>query len=162
MESALGTRSRRSSRSGSRSVRRRSDAPTLDRMVSSQFPDDHSVYYLEDEGPHINVDVASSHTPEIQQQDAGSSSSVDEKEEVKDEASNQKETTYEEIRGGIPYEHDHEAEAPLETKKSSGSFKDPNLVTWDSENDPKNPKNCKRTSVSEAELTYTYAHVQGR
>lgn len=64
-------------------------------------------------------------------------------EEEKVEAAHQQEKTYEEIRGGIPYEHDVEAEPPLEMKKSLRSLKDPNLVTWDSDKDPKNPKNCK-------------------
>jgi hypothetical protein len=43
------------------------------------------------------------------------------------------ETTYEEIRGGIPYEHDVEAAKPeLEKKKSSTSTRDPNLVSFPS------------------------------
>jgi hypothetical protein len=154
MESASRPLSRRSSRSGSRSQRRRSDVPTLGRIVSSQFPDDHSVYYLEDEGPQINVDVASLHAPEIQQQDIGSTSSVDEKEEVKDEIAHQHETRFEGIRGGVPYEEDVEVPAPLEPKKSSRSVKDPNLVTWESETDPNNPKNCKQVSILETHVTY--------
>ncbi|KAL5119795.1 hypothetical protein ACEQ8H_002401 [Pleosporales sp. CAS-2024a] len=63
-------------------------------------------------------------------------------EEVKNESAHQKETSYQEIRDGVPYEHDVEAQPPaLEKNKSSRSIRDPNLVTWDSDDDPKNPKN---------------------
>jgi hypothetical protein len=143
------------SRSRSRSRPRRSDNAPLHRILSSQFPDDHSVYHHEDgEGTHIDADASSLHKSETQRRDAESSSSDDEVDETKeelaaeaeakkDEAAHRDETTYEEIKGGIPYEHDVEAQPPLEKKKSTTSVKDPNLVTWDSDNDPKNPKNCK-------------------
>jgi hypothetical protein len=96
------------------------------------------------------------HQTETERRGPESSSSdddVDEKEEVvgaeaaeeNDEGARRQETTYEEIRGGIPYERDVEAQPPaLEKQKSTRSVKDPNLVTWDSDNDPKNPKNCKQ------------------
>lgn len=62
-----------------------------------------------------------------------SSSSDDESTKEKgneDVAEHGNETTYEEIRGGIPYEHDVEAGKPeLEKKKSNRSVKDPNLVS---------------------------------
>lgn len=49
--------------------------------------------------------------------------------ESKEEVASGEETTYEEVRGGIPYEHDIEtAKPPLEKKKSNRSIKDPNLV----------------------------------
>jgi hypothetical protein len=144
------------SRSRSRSRPRRSDNAPLHRILSSQFPDDHSVYHHEDgEGTHVDADATSLHKTETQRRDAESSSSddeIDEKREAEteggvrareDEAAHRDETTYEEIRGGIPYEHDVEAKPPLEKKKSTRSIKDPNLVTWDSDDDPKNPKNCK-------------------
>tara|TARA_R110002003_G_scaffold3_22_gene129 strand:- start:19351 stop:19626 length:276 start_codon:yes stop_codon:yes gene_type:complete len=78
------------------------------------------------------------HRTETERRDVTSSSSdddnsvddVDDKEqrpEEKDESSHE-ESTYEEIRGGIPYEHDVEAAPPLEKKKSTRSIKDPNLV----------------------------------
>jgi hypothetical protein len=139
------------SRSRSRSRPRRSDNAPLHRILSSQFPDDHSVYHHED----VDADATSLHKTETQRRDAESSSSddeIDEKREAEteggvrareDEAAHRDETTYEEIRGGIPYEHDVEAKPPLEKKKSTRSIKDPNLVTWDSDDDPKNPKNCK-------------------
>jgi hypothetical protein len=111
------------------------------------------VYHHENgEGTHIDADAASLHKTETQRRDADSSSSedddVDETEETVadedgDQAAHRDEITYEEIRGGLPYEHDLEAPPPLEKKKSSRSIKDPNLVTWDSDDDPKNPKNCK-------------------
>jgi hypothetical protein len=139
------------SRSRSRSRPRRSDNAPLNRILSSQFPDDHSVYHHEDgEGTHIDADATSLHKTETQRGDADSSSSDDELEEKRGEAeaaadveAKEDETTYEEIRGGIPYEHDVEAQQSLKKKKKSAkSIKDPNLVTWDSDDDPKNPKNC--------------------
>ncbi|KAH7390795.1 MFS multidrug transporter-like protein [Phaeosphaeria sp. MPI-PUGE-AT-0046c] len=140
----------RSSQSRSRSRPRRSDNPPLDRILSSQFPDDHSVYHHEDgEGTHVDLDAASLHKTETERRDVERSSSDDEvdakedtaPEEENDDPAHRQEKTYEEIRGGIPCEHDVEAQPPLQKKKSSRSIKDPNLVTWDSDDDPKNPKN---------------------
>ncbi|KAH7074271.1 MFS multidrug transporter-like protein [Paraphoma chrysanthemicola] len=143
---------RGTSRSRSRSRPRRPDV-ALHRILSSQFPDDHSVYHHEDgEGLHVNSDAESLHQTETERRVVISSSSddddsgddVDENEKSsieKDEAAHENESTYEEIRGGIPYEHDVEAAPPLEKKKSTRSIRDPNLVTWDSDDDPKNPKN---------------------
>ncbi|KAF1947175.1 MFS general substrate transporter [Clathrospora elynae] len=155
MESPRKPELRRSSRSRSQSHSqsrpRRSDQ-TLHRILSSQFPDDHSVYHHDDgEDVRIDADARSLHKTENQRRDAETLSSdnddsahdVGEKEEKPeggDEASHEDETTYQEIRGGIPYEHDVEA-PPLEKKKSTLSIKDLNLVTWDSDDDPKNPKN---------------------
>jgi hypothetical protein len=153
MEPAGRLRPRKPSRSRSRSRPRRSDNPPLHRILSSQFPDDHSVYHHEDgEGTHIDADATSLHKTETERRDVETSSSddddmpIDEKteateEEEKDEAAHQEEATYEEIRGGVPYEHDVEAAPPLEKKKSTRSIRDPNLVTWDSDDDPMNPKN---------------------
>lgn len=163
MESNGRSRPRTPGRSRSRSRPRRTENLPLHRILSSQFPDDHSVYHHEDgEGTHIDVD-ASLYQTETERRHPESSSSdndVDEKEEAeaeaeaaeeKDEAAHRRETTYEEIRGGIPYEHDVEAPPPdLEKKKSSRSIKDLNLVTWDSDDDPKNPKNCKQHSMYNA------------
>jgi MFS family permease len=161
MENTGRSRPRTPGRSRSRSRPRRSDNPPLHRILSSQFPDDHSVYHHEDgEGTHIVEDAASMHQTETERRDPESSSSdddVDEKDEVAgteaaeehDEGAHREDKIYEEIRGGIPYEHDVEAQPPaLEKKKSTRSVKDPNLVTWDSDNDPKNPKNCKQHSKS--------------
>jgi hypothetical protein len=155
MESTGQSARRGPSRSRSRSRPRRSDNAPLHRILSSQFPDDHSVYHHEDgEGTHVDADAASLHKTETQRRDAESSSSDDEIDEKEaeteggvrareDKAAHRDETTYEEIRGGIPYEHDVEAKPPLEKKKSTRSIKDPNLVAWDSDDDPKNPKNCE-------------------
>lgn len=153
MENTSQPRPRRPSGSRSRSRPRQSDGPPLHRLLSSQFPDDHSVYHYEDgEGLHVNVESSSLHKTETERRGSKASSSgdddslndVDEKEErlhTKDEIVNQDEKTYEEIRGGIPYEHDVEAPPQLEKKKSSKPVNDPNLVTWDSADDPANPKN---------------------
>jgi len=119
--------------------------------LSSQFPDDHSVYHHEDgEGTHVDEDASSLHKTETERRDENSSSdnddggdSGDDKggKEVKDDTAQEENTTYEEIRGGIPYERDVVALSRLEKQKSTRSVKDPNLVTWDSEFDPHNPKN---------------------
>jgi hypothetical protein len=65
-------------------------------------------------------------------EDGDSSDDVDEKEDgaekKEDDATHENEKTYEEIRGGVPYEHDVEV-PPLEKKKSTRSVKDPNLVS---------------------------------
>jgi multidrug resistance protein len=152
MEPAKRSRPRIPSRSRSRSRPRRSDNPPLHRLLSSQFPDDHSVYHHEDgEGTHIDADARSLHKTETERRDTDASSSDDDDdvipyekrtpaEENKDETAHREETTYQEIRGGVPYEHDVEV-PPLEKKKSTKSIKDPNLVTWDSVDDPANPKN---------------------
>jgi len=51
------------------------------------------------------------------------------------------EKTYEEIRPGIPYQHDVEAPPVLKKTQSTRLMKDPNLVAWESDNDLGNPKN---------------------
>jgi hypothetical protein len=131
MENVRRTASRRSSRS-------RPDHPPLHRLLSSHHPDDHSVYHHEDgDGVHVRDDTSSLHKTETQRRDVESSSSDDEsstsstkEKRNRDGTECEDETTYEEIRGGIPYEHDVEAGKPeLEKKKSSRSIKDPNLVS---------------------------------
>jgi hypothetical protein len=126
MENVRRTPSRRSSRS-------RANNPPLHRLLSNQFPDDHSVYHHEDgEGVHVNEDSTSLHKTETQRRSHASSDDDDSVTEAKeeDQAAHEQETTYEEIRGGIPYEHDVEAEAPeLEKQKSNRSVRDPNLVS---------------------------------
>lgn len=131
MENARRTISRRSSRS-------RPNSPPLHRLLSNHHPDDHSVYHHEDgDGIHVRDGTSSLHKTETQRRDVESSSSDDDssasstKEKGnQDDAEHGDETTYEEIRGGIPYEHDVEAAKPdLEKKKSSRSIKDPNLVS---------------------------------
>jgi hypothetical protein len=95
------------------------------------------VYHHEDgDGVHVRDDTSSLHKTETQRRDVESSSSDDEsstsstkEKRNRDGTECEDETTYEEIRGGIPYEHDVEAGKPeLEKKKSSRSIKDPNLV----------------------------------
>lgn len=134
MDSVRHTSSRRSSRS-----RSRPSSPPLHRLLSSHHPDDHSVYHHEDgDGVHVRDDTSSLHKTETQRRDAESASSADDssasgsikEKENQDEAEHGAETTYEGIRGGIPYERDVEAGQPeLEKKKSNRSIKDPNLVS---------------------------------
>ena len=143
------TRTGTSTRTRSRSRPSRPGSPNLHRLLSSQFPDDHSVYHHEaGEGVHVDNDAASLHQTETERRraelssdDSDTTSAVSEKEvEVSDE---QQETTVEEIKGGIPFEHDVEAsEKKSENQKADSSplAKDRNLVTWESANDPKNPK----------------------
>jgi head-tail adaptor len=128
------------SRSRSRSRPRRPEHQ-LHRILSSHFPDDHSVYHHEDgEGLHVDTYARSLHRTETQRRGASTSSSsdgdsadnADEKEEPseeRDEAARGDEVVREEIRGGIPYEHDVEASPRLEEKKSVRSVRDPNLVS---------------------------------
>ena len=134
MENARRTTSRRSSR-----PRSRPSSPPLHRLLSNHHPDDHSVYHHEGgDGVHVRDDTSSLHKTETQRRDVGTSSSDDDssasstkEKENQDEAAHGEETTYEEIRGGIPYEHDVEAAKPeLEKKKSNRSIKDPNLVRY--------------------------------
>lgn len=143
MDNARQPHSQRPSRSRSRSRPRQSDDPTIHRLLSSQFPDDHSVYHHEDgEGLHIDADSRSLHKTETERRGSKASSSEDdeslndvdesrEKLKTNDEAAHREEKTYEEIRGGIPYEHDVEAPAlpQMEKKKLSKSVQDPNLVS---------------------------------
>lgn len=141
MENTRPSKARRIARSRSRSRARGADGPPLNRLLSSQFPDDHSVYHHEDgEGTHIDSDAESLHKTETERRDAASSTSddddsaddVDNKDDAakeKDKAAHEDEATYEEIRGGIPYEHDVEAPPALEKKKSAKSIKEPNLVS---------------------------------
>ena len=124
------SRSRPRSRPGSRE-------PPLHRLLSSQFPDDHSVYHHEDgEGVHVDEDAASIHRTETERRASESSDSSSDSSDVveneKDEPTEpieRQETTIQETKGGIPNVHDVEASPPaLEKKKSSRSIKDPNLV----------------------------------
>lgn len=95
------------------------------------------MYHHEDgEGLHVDEDARSIHKTETQRRDESSSSEdddsvddVDEKDEEMDEAAHGDEIVREEIRGGVPYEHDVEEAPRLEKKKSSRSVKDPNLVS---------------------------------
>lgn len=94
-------------------------------------------HHEEGEGLHVDADAASIHrteterrTAETSDSDSDSASDVEhEKNEAGSPPERQESTTVQEIRGGIRYEHDVEAEpATLEKKKSSRSIKDPNLV----------------------------------
>lgn len=133
------TETANSTRARSRSRSRPSSPAGLHRLLSAQFPDDHSVYHLEDgEGVHVDADASSLHKSESERRRAETpnddSDSLSEKLEKEDEdrIRDQGQETIEEIRGGIPDERDVEAGTPqLEKKKSSRSIKDPNLVSID-------------------------------
>lgn len=94
-------------------------------------------HHEEGEGLHVKTDTPSLHKTETERRAAESSDSESDStaDEKNDSASiGRQESTVEEIRGGIPYEHDVEdveADPPeLEKKKSSKSLKDPNLVGY--------------------------------
>lgn len=125
------------SRTRSRSRPSRPSSPPLHRILSNQFPDDHSVYHHENgEGVHVDTDVESLHKTETERRraeledesdSAADEAELSEKDGVTHEVNG--ETTILEIRNGIVDERDVEAQpAQLEKKKSSRSIKDPNLV----------------------------------
>jgi hypothetical protein len=130
------TRTHTSSRTRSLSRSSRPARPPLHQLLSTQFPDDHSVYHHEDdEGVHTRSDAASQHTAARRRRDAAgddsdSSSEADSSKDDEVAPTGSEETKVEEVRDGIPDEHDVEAQTPqLEKKKSSRSVKDPNLVS---------------------------------
>lgn len=97
------------------------------------------MYHHEDgEGVHVRSAASSLHQTETERRETtgledsndSSSEEVDLSEKNQDRTSTESgEFTVQEIRGGIPNEHDVEAPPPpLEKKKSSRSIKDPNLV----------------------------------
>lgn len=129
----------------------------MNRVLSSQFPDDNSVYHHHDEdrieagvwsgadeydtSESSESEKTSGEVEEADKTKEGADDELDE-EEIEEFGSDEHGTTIEGIKGGIPYEEDiEENPARLEKKKSSQSIKDPNLVTWDGPDDPKNPKN---------------------
>jgi len=163
MEPGKPDRPRKSSRSRSHSCPRAGGSP-LSRILSTQFPDDHSVYHHEDgEGIHVDEDTRSLHKTETERRDAdptkldnhdhlngavdmekttgaedSSISSAKERGEAAEpEGDNgyRVEKTYEEIRPGIPYQRDVEAPPVLKKTQSTRLMKDPNLVS--------NARQCK-------------------
>jgi hypothetical protein len=132
------TRTGTSARTRSRSRPSRPSSPRLHRLLTNQFPDDHSVYHHEDgDGVHVRSDADSLHKTETERRrgvsvdddsDSSSDAGLSEKNDEVTPAESG-ETKIEEIRGGVSNERDVEAQAPqLEKKKSSRSIKDPNLV----------------------------------
>lgn len=158
MRTGASSRTNRTTRSRSRP---RSQRGTLGRVFSSQFPDDNSVYHhdhdhdsgSDSDSDEDTVDEKERGAAERREaaEEASSSSDSDDKSDSSpddlDEISSAEEgTTIEGIKGGIPYEEDIEGRPAhqLEKRKSARSarsIKDPNLVTWDSPDDPANPKN---------------------
>ena len=118
-----------SRRSGSHPSRPGSP-PGLSRVLSSQFPDDNSVYHHadgENEDARSYRQTRSLSRRNGSPPDSSDSSSEDEK--PNRSMSDEHEVTLEGIKGGIPFDEDVEALPPkLEKKKSARSIKDPNLV----------------------------------
>ncbi|KAF2021667.1 MFS general substrate transporter [Aaosphaeria arxii CBS 175.79] len=133
------------SRSRSRSRPSRPCSPRLHRLISTQFPDDHSVYHHE-VGEGIVLDEARQSLRGVDCTGKASSdlsSSSEDTDTDKDSLSpSRQESKFEEIESSMPNERDVEATSPpLEKNVSSRTTTDPNLVTWDSPEDPANPKN---------------------
>jgi hypothetical protein len=130
------TRTHTSSRTRSRS-RSRPSRPALHQLLSTQFPDDHSVYHQDvnedvlersDTQPHNRL--RPQRTRGSTENDSDSSSGADTSEDGEVAQTESKELKVDEIRDGIPDERDVEAQTPqLEKTKSSRSIKDPNLVS---------------------------------
>ncbi|CAI6337721.1 unnamed protein product [Periconia digitata] len=143
------TRSGNSARSRSRSRSSQTSNPPLHRLLSSQFPDDVSVYHQEDgEGVYVDEDAASIHQSETErrmtQSDGFSFSETESAEKAEPERIHTLtgEDTIEETAEDTTAEQDIEARAvALEKTKSARSTRDPNLITWEGDDDPKNPKN---------------------
>ena len=123
-----------SARTRSRSRPSRPSSPPLHRLLSNQFPDDHSVYHHEDgEGLHVPSGAGSLHKTETERRrggdveddsDSSSDADVSEKNDELTSADSGETTTEPERK-----ELDVESQAPqLEKKKSSRSIRDPNLV----------------------------------
>ncbi|KAF2228986.1 putative MFS multidrug transporter [Viridothelium virens] len=125
---AARTRTRSRSRTG------RPTSQALNRIYSRSYLDDRSLYH------HEAAAGASDDEPD-DEPDEQERESSDQAEEKEDEI-------VPEVRDGIPDERDLEkrddaekGQPALEKAQSSRSKKDPNLVTWDSPEDPANPKN---------------------
>lgn len=127
-----------SSRTRSRSRPSRPASPQLHRLLSTQFPDDGSVYHHQDDNEvHAQQDTASmrrsgveDRRSESSDQDSDGSSEADPSEK-KDEviSAGSEDRKIEDICSGVATGKDIESQTPqLEKKKSSRSIKDPNLV----------------------------------
>ncbi|KAK5149049.1 hypothetical protein LTR04_000147 [Oleoguttula sp. CCFEE 6159] len=120
-------------RKRSRSRSSRPSSPHLQRFFSAQHLDDHGYYHHEHAAgeSEAELDHYSSDTLET----LDSSENDNEKEE-------EQQGSVPEVRDGIPDERDAELGRPqLEKKQTTRSVRDPNLVSWDFDDDPENPKN---------------------
>lgn len=116
--------------------------------MSTHYLDDQSVYDQENgEGVILKDAESPLRKTETQKREEDAESLSDpenifEKDIEKEEVVEEVETPIQEVRVGIRDERDVElGSAQLEKKQSTRSAMDPNLVTWDSPDDPANPKN---------------------
>jgi len=125
--------SRRSSRNGSPSR-------GLSRMLSGNFPDDHSQYH----GHHYHHDTEAIDDPDSSDDSEPELTEKESQDTIDVENGSSSGEIIQEVRDGIVDDRDVEAGSKLEktrTSRSGRSARDPNLVTWDGPNDPDNPKN---------------------
>ncbi|OCL13017.1 putative MFS multidrug transporter [Glonium stellatum] len=125
----------------------------MQRIMSTHYLDDQSVYHQEGEEGLVLRDTENSlREKQMQKREEDSESLSDpeimsekdnEKEEqIEEEDDEELESPIQEVRAGIRDERDVELGSErLEKKQSTRSARDPNLVTWDSPDDPANPKN---------------------
>ncbi|CAD6564492.1 MAG: hypothetical protein ASARMPRED_004439 [Alectoria sarmentosa] len=113
--------------------RRQSDSASrlhLQHVFSAQHLDDVSDYHDGDhESKHHDADNDTDYSSELEHV----------RNDDYDEAAREGKDEVAEVRMGIPDTRD--LEANLEKKQTTRSIKDPNLVSWDSPDDPENPKN---------------------
>ncbi|PVI06483.1 MFS general substrate transporter [Periconia macrospinosa] len=129
------------SRTRSRSESSQTSTPPLHRLLSNQFPDDTSVYHLQDgEVIDVNNNAGSLHRTS---NDSDTSSDDESSEKFYSERVPQTEgETIEEKPEEVSGDNDIEAQpVTLKKTKSAKSVRDPNLVTWNGDDDPENPKN---------------------
>jgi len=105
--------------------------PGLARLVSGTHLDDHTQYHGHRYQHHDDEAVDSESTDEI--------NIADEKNGTEDDP--EQADIEPEVIDGIEDERDVERGPKLEKAKSARSERDPNLVSWDGPDDPKNPKN---------------------
>lgn len=158
-----------SSRSISQSYRSEDD-PLCDKLSTEARNDDFVKHHGNGERLQFDGNTESLYNstterkePATSVRDNEDSSSIEEKEaaSTKDSGSSTEETTCNETKNGISYRCD--VEEPPSEKKPPEPTKDPNLVctfcklhrtsthiiqvTWDSDDDPQNPKNCKKAII---------------
>jgi hypothetical protein len=124
----------------SRASHSSSPAP-LTRLVSGNYLDDQSQYqghrYHEEHEEAVEHDEDSSDETDLTEKDT---------QDTEEDLQGSRESIVPEVRDGIEDQRDVEAGPKLEksrTSKSGRSTRDPNLVTWDGPEDPKNPKNWR-------------------
>lgn len=124
--------------SRTRSRPSRPSSPQLSRLYSHHFLDDHNVYNHEHAAGENSKEKALD-TNEA----ARSSKRSSDLEEDQEKAIEAEEEPDEIPEGpfGLPADDPELGDSAFEKKLTTKSTKDPNLVTWDGPDDPKNPKN---------------------